>query len=252
MWRATAVAMAGIALLAGCERSPPITKSKAQVSSDTAASQAPATAADLGKAFVATFNMPAPAVVPQANSTADEDPVQFTPQALFQLSPGLWVLISEGTIKDGAHVQYGQLAVSYLTKKDDSYQVVGRWLDVGGGGPFGQVAQWKVRYDLAPNPVIWTTVEDGGMGCQATYHDIISLMPNKAQRSAETIITESSYDGDGDRSRAWKITSTLVPGNKPNAFEIRYTGKVSSVAHYQYVLDGYMQSDGPSKDQLNC
>jgi len=252
MSRTTALSIAGVALLTGCDRSPPITKSRAPVSSDTAASQAPVTAADLGKAFVATFNAPAPAVVPQTDGTPDDEPVKFTPQALFQLSPGLWVLVSAGTIKDGAHVQYGRLAVSYLTKKDDSYQVVGRWLDLGGGGPFGQVAQWKVRYDLAPNPVIWTTVEDGGMGCQATYHDIISLLPNQAQGSGESIITESAYDGDGDPARAWKITSTLMPGPKPNTFEIHYKGKVTGTAHYEYVLDGYAQTDGPSRDELNC
>jgi hypothetical protein len=231
-------------LLVGCDQGHSLSQSKTDLTSKQAQADSAAHAADVADAFVSAFGQAAPVTVTRPADEANGQPAQdleYNPEALMLLSPGVWVLVSDGTIKDGAHVQFGSLAVHYLTKENGKFKVVGQWLNVGGGAAFGQVASWTVRHDLEQNPVIWTTSDDGGQGCEWTSHDWISLLPNKVQLSASNLLTSVGYTADpsqpGDKS--WKTIGVLHPHPEQRAFDIVYTGKSNMTSHYQYVLDGY-------------
>lgn len=212
---------------------------------------------DMLTAFKAAFHAVAPASVDVSDATgypqsSDGTPpgvtaLQFEPAKLFEISPGLFVLISKGTNPGACHAcAGGLLAVHYLKKDGTSFEVLTKSPPLGPRGAFGAAPDFAIRTDLfpAPAPALVVTAGDGGMGCDFTNAEVYELAPAGVKEVVDGgIQLEGSYDDETDRSHDFKFSGVIVPAKADltGAHELPpvsvvYTGSVKGRVNYS---DGF-------------
>ncbi|MDE2340522.1 MAG: hypothetical protein KGL21_05580 [Alphaproteobacteria bacterium] len=141
---------------------------------------------------------------------------------------------------NGAHLEFGHIAIHYLTKEGDAFKVTARLLNAGGGDTFGKTAKWEIRYDLDGVPDIWTNSGFSHMGCSIDSHDLIRLSAGKPELVAQNVTTSLSREPEeGEAASEFKVTGKVIPIKPGEAFNVSYSGRVTGTLHYQYVLENY-------------
>src|SRR4051794_35440072 len=107
----------------------------------------------LAKAFEAAFGRPGPATVAAPPGASDgAEAVTYKPGRLIDAPFGP-VLVSEGEVKDAAHVNGGRIAVAYLHPEGDHFAVLRNFPEAVVTGSSGHVGKWSVSPRLSDWPV---------------------------------------------------------------------------------------------------
>lgn len=157
-------------------------------------SATPASGGDLLRAFSAAFGQPAPYRV----TDKDGSVLEYTPEAFIDVEPGVVALVSKGEEPDGCHACTGTIALHYLRRKADGFEVLGSWPQAGGGADWGKAAPWKLRTDIDDYPVMATEASDMGQGCQVSTVDLIELTPTGPKTVAQNVLTAVDNEREGD------------------------------------------------------
>src|SRR4051812_45594064 len=98
----------------------------------------------LAKAFEAAFGRPGPATVAAPAGASDgAEAVTYRASRLIDAPFGP-VLVSEGEVKDAAHVNGGRIAVAYLHAEGDHFAVLRNFPEAVVTGSSGHVGKWSV------------------------------------------------------------------------------------------------------------
>lgn len=236
----------------------------------------PPSAVDLLSAFKTAFGAPAPvSVTVPSNAGEDQlqamadaaspDPgptqLQFSPGDLFQLSPGLFVLISKGIDPTGCHACGGLLSVHYLKRTADGFEVLSRSGLIGPRAGFGAAPDYTIRTDLFQNPALQVEESDGGQGCGSTVARLYELTPAGLVTRGNSIDLAGSYDGSGG-SKTFDYSGTIMPDKRVEtdtayngtvgpaheviAFKVVYKGSVKGEVHYSPTGDPLQSLTFPS------
>lgn len=195
--------------------------------------------AALKLAFAAAFETP--------QQRVGDDSYTFSPTALYRLDKA-WVLLSEGTGPD-CHACSGWLAVHYLNRTDDGFQLVKGWNDAIPGTSFGGAPEWKMRTDLMAVPVIES--EGGGtwQGYSCSIARLTELTPGGPKPIAERI--PLSYSDAGaivDETKPREVTGTIAEGQRGQSFTVHYKGTVTR--DIPYVRSGATFAPGKGADEI--
>jgi hypothetical protein len=204
----------------------------------------------LAKAFEAAFGRRGSATVDAPAGALDgAQAVTFKPGRLIDAPFGP-VLVSEGEVKDAAHVNGGRVAITYLRPEGDHYAVVRHFPEAIVTGSFGHIAKWSVSPRFSDWPVI---AAEGGGTWQGYTCSTLTLTELRPAGPAEIASIPLSYDDSGakeDASEATKIEGKLVNIVKSQSFDVAYSGNQAFTDHYvsaggAYALEGGAQSRMP-------
>jgi hypothetical protein len=250
--------------IAACSRGTPAhAPAQAPPSAANSTSVAPDTSGiDLLTAFKAAFGVPAPASVDvpanagedqaQATGALGDTPengtsrLQFSPAQLFQLSPGLFVLVSKGVDPVGCHACSGILAVHYLKRTTDGFDLLSQSGPIGPRAGFGAAPDFTIRTDLFPFPALQVQESDGGQGCGSTAARLYELTPGGLVGHGDDIDLAGSYDGSGG-SKSFDYSGTIVPDKRVES-DTAYDGKVGpphEVRAFKVVYKGTINGEVP-------
>jgi hypothetical protein len=221
----------------------------------------PPSAVDLLSAFKTAFGAPAPvSVMVPSNAGEDQlqamtgatspDPgpteLQFSPGDLFQLSPGLFVLISKGIDPTGCHACGGLLSVHYLKRTADGFEVLSRSGLIGPRAGFGAAPDYTIRTDLFQSPALQVEESDGGQGCGSTVARLYELTPAGLVNRGDDIDLAGSYDGSGG-SKAFDYSGRIVPDKRVES-DTAYDGAVGpahQVLAFKVIYTGSVKGEVP-------
>ncbi len=200
--------------------------------------------AEMARAFVAAYGRASPLVVRGedfeeggAYDRFEAPPgTRITPLVLFRLNDSTWVLISQAIFAESICATFGgELQVYYLGQEAGRFVVKSRLLDAKGGQYCAGMADWSIRYDLEPNPVIWTDRTYAHMGTLQRTHDIVSLGPERPEQrgGVQSRIAYFPHEEDYDTGKPeCDIRGDIIPNPARGEFYIRYTGRASKVVDF--------------------
>jgi hypothetical protein len=205
----------------------------------------------LAKAFEAAFGRPGTATVDAPAGASDgAELVTYRPGRLIDAPFGP-VLVSEGEVKDAAHVNGGQIAVTYLRPEGDHYAVVRHFPEAAVAGSFGHVAHWSVSPRFSDWPVVAT---EGGGTWQGYTCSTLTLTELRPAGPAEIATIPLVYDDSGAKTEGEEVTilqGKIVNIVKDQSFDVDYLGGAGFTEHYvrsggAYTLDGGGKSRVPT------
>lgn len=165
--------------------------------------------------------------------------LQYSPSGLVEVAPDLLALVSTGVLPDGCHACGGALAIHYLRRNGNRFEVLGRWYDLGPGGSFGKAPEWKLRRDLFSNAAVETLVTDGAQGCDGSLGGLYELTVSGPVARAEDINLGVSNAGmdEGFQKPVIEYSAEILPGEKGKSFVVRYTGSTRGDVTYGPIPD---------------
>jgi hypothetical protein len=206
----------------------------------------------LAKAFEATFGRPGAATVDAPAGASDgAEAVTYKPGRLIDAPFGP-VLISEGEVKDAAHVNGGRISIAYLRAEGDHYAVVRNFPEAVVAGSFGHVAHWSVSPRFSDWPVVAT---EGGGTWQGYSCSTLTLTELRPAGPAEIATIPLVYDDSGAKTEGEQVTilqGKIVNIVKNQSFDMDYLGGAGFTEHYvrngggAYALDGGGKSRVPT------
>ncbi|MEA3033039.1 MAG: hypothetical protein QOH86_1055 [Sphingomonadales bacterium] len=205
----------------------------------------------LAKAFEAAFGRPGSATVDAPAGASDgAEAVTYKPGRLIDAPFGP-VLVSEGEVKDAAHVNGGRVAITYLRSEGDHYAVVRNFPEAVVAGSFGHVAHWSVSPRFSDWPVVAT---EGGGTWQGYTCSTLTLTELRPAGPAEIANIPLVYDDSGAKSEGDEVTilkGKIVNIVKNQSFDVDYVGGAGFTEHYvrggaAYTLDGGGKSRVPT------
>jgi hypothetical protein len=205
----------------------------------------------LAKAFEAAFGRPGSATVDAPAGASDgAEVVTYKPGRLIDAPFGP-VLVSEGEVKDAAHVNGGRVAVTYLRPEGDHYAVVRHFPEAVVAGSFGHVAHWSVSPRFSDWPVVAT---EGGGTWQGYSCSTLTLTELRPAGPAEIATIPLVYDDSGAKTEGEEVTilqGKIVNIVKDQSFDVDYLGGAGFTEHYvrsggAYTLDGGGKSRVPT------
>lgn len=201
--------------------------------------------AELEAAFRAAYGKASPVTIGAQNAQ-----MTFTPAGLVDVDPstGLQVLVAEGQNKEDCHACAGSLSLHYLKHTPKGFERTGKsGRDQFNGNGFGSPPQWKVRGDLAANPVL--TVETGftGQGYTCASQALVELTPNGAKVRAESVPVEYDDSGVG-RGRVTTLEGHIRPLVTGRSFEVVFRGTGSMRMVYERRGETYETHSKPPPD----
>jgi hypothetical protein len=245
----TAAPIALLAALAACDSgAPPANDVTPQslVAQTTAVSRFRDLPADIQMQVATTAAFPGPE---GATARIGDDIHVFSPQKLAWMGDTA-VLFSGGQTED-CHACTGTLAVHYLKPVDNGLEVVGGWLDAATGTSFGGPPEWRIRTDLAPNPVI--QAEGGGtwQGHSCRYAELVELTPQGPVKLIDGVpLSYADGSGMGDGKPA-DYAGKIEAGEPGASFTVQYSGTRSDKITYRRAGTSYKAAPG-SPDLSGC
>lgn len=233
--------LAAALVLAGCQR-----QEAAKSPGQPALEKPPAqpviyTAADLLTAFKEAYGQPAPV---ETTDDTDQKTI-YNPAALVDITPEIVALIVKGEIPDGCHACSGSDSIFYLRHTGKSFELLGRWPNIGGQAEYGHAADWTQRNDLTKYPALFFTSSGGGMGCDITSSDIVELTPSRPILRAQNVITELEYTpGEGEKTPAQSLKGVLSTTGPNHTLQVIYTGTEKFTL--EFFLDGDKWEPNPT------
>ena len=174
----------------------------------------------LHQAFEAAFGKPAP----YATIDDSDDHVVYAPQALIDLRPGVFALVSKKEIPDGCRRCGGALGVDYLRRTPAGFQRLGHWTNLGGVGEYGHVLPWTLRTDLDDSPTLVTRRDLHEGACSSVKAELIGLRPDKPVKLAE-VTTATSYSASAaEHLPASGVSGAIKPLVKGKSFVVTLSG----------------------------
>ncbi|RZI61332.1 MAG: hypothetical protein EOP94_00920 [Zymomonas sp.] len=115
----------------------------------------------------------------------------YRPEGILPIGSHLAIIAVKTNEK--VHAEPGTLAIQYLNRSGDVFSMSGTRLEVRTGSS-GPIAGWKVRRDLADNPIV--VVEGGGtwQGCTSSGVTLIELTPDRPRTIVDFIPVIYSND----------------------------------------------------------
>jgi hypothetical protein len=205
----------------------------------------------LAKAFEAAFGRAGSASVDAPAGASDgAEVVTYKPGRLIDAPFGP-VLISEGEVKDAAHVNAGRIAITYLRAEGDHYAVVRNFPEAVVAGSFGHVAKWSVSPRFSDWPVV---AAEGGGTWQGYTCSTLTLTELRPAGPAEIANVPLVYDDSGAKTEGEQATilqGKIVNIVKNQSFDVDYLGGAGFTEHYvraggPYALDGGGKSRVPT------
>lgn len=181
-------------------------------------------AANMFVAFKAAYTSPVPyrEMVDHDDGRVD---LQFRPEALLTVSPGIFALVAVGAGENCGRMCSGHLDIFYLRKRNEGFELLGSWRDIGGMSQFGGAPSWAIRNDLFDDPALVVRGANGGGGCGISTGRIVELAPLSPKTVVRDILLSSTGEGGALRSEILSVV-------RNNAIDVRYTGTRSAVVHY--------------------
>ena len=167
---------------------------------------------------------------------------------LVPLGGARYALVSSGE-GGGAHSEAGSITIHYLTKGDESFELVGSWPSLVIGGTFGHPPEWSVRTDLMQGPTLELISGGTWQGYTCGWTSLVELTPKRPIIRADGIITSySSIGALGDSGK--EMEGIIRPGIKSETFVVNYKGSFNSKVTYANVGTVYDPLEPP--DLPNC
>jgi hypothetical protein len=206
----------------------------------------------LAKAFEAAFGSPGAATVDAPAGASDgAQAVTYKPGRLIDAPFGP-VLVSEGEVKDAAHVNGGRIAITYLRPEGDHYAVVRNFPEAVVAGSFGHVAHWSVSPRFSDWPVV---AAEGGGTWQGYSCSTLTLTELRPGGPAEIATIPLVYDDSGAKSEADEATilqGKIVNIVKNQSFDVDYLGGAGFREHYVRTGGAYTLEDGAKSRVPTC
>jgi hypothetical protein len=204
----------------------------------------------LAKAFEAAFGRPGSATVDAPLGVSDgAQVVTYKPGRLIETPFGP-VLVSEGEVKDAAHVNGGRVAITYLRPEGDHYAVVRNFPEAVVTGSFGHVAKWSVSPRFSDWPVV---VAEGGGTWQGYTCSTLTLTELRPAGPAEIANIPLVYDDSGAKTEGEEVTileGKIVNIVKDQSFDVDYVGGAGFTEHYVRAGGGAYTLDGGGKSRV--
>lgn len=178
----------------------------------------------LGAAFAAAFESP--------DQRIGDDTYRFKPAALYRFDNN-WVLLSEGSGPD-CNACSGWLAVHYLARTADGFDVREGWPDAIPGSSYGAPPEWRVRTDLTSAPVIQSEATGMGQGISCGVARLTELTATGPAVRAERIPLDYSNAGTiVNGAAATEVDGVIAAGGeRDRSFVVHYTGTVARDVPY--------------------
>jgi hypothetical protein len=190
--------------------------------------------AEFRTAFSTAFGSPSPLVVTQSLNNGDTETLTYVPDALIDVAPGVVALVSKMHRAFECHVCAGALVIHYLKREGQKFSLLGSWPKIGGEGPYGEPAAWRIRTDLDDVPTLFTTIQDGGQGCYQTWVELIALTPTAPVRQVHFAIkSEYSAGLDQPGPNDFKTTGSIRDVERGKGFSVQYVGKPGLLVRYR-------------------
>ncbi len=146
------------------------------------------------------------------------------------------VRIEEVGLTDGAHVEGGRLAVTYLASGKSYPEAVE-------GGSFGGFGEWSVDDRFSAYPVIVSHSGGTGQGYTCVTTQLTELRP---EGPAELVAFKSHYDNGGVPDRTPEATDgKIVAVERDRGFTVQFTGTQAFTATYTRKGNRYEQQGQP-------
>lgn len=146
------------------------------------------------------------------------------------------VRIEEVGLTDGAHVEGGRLAVTYLATGKSYPEAVE-------GGSFGGFGEWSVDDRFSAYPVIVSHSGGTGQGYTCVTTELTELRPDGP---AKVAAFKSHYDNGGVPDRKPEATDgKIVAVERDRSFTVRFTGTQAFTAVYTRKGNSYEQQGQP-------
>ena len=153
------------------------------------------------------------------------------------------VRIEEVGLKDGAHVEGGRLAVTYLAS-GKSYP------DAVQGGSFGAFGQWSVDERFSAYPVIVSSAGGTGQGYTCSTTQLTELRP---EGPAKLVSFKDHFDNDGGPGgKSESIDGKIVAVERDRGFTVQFTGTRQFTAIYTRKGNSYDLQGGDANQIEGC
>lgn len=175
-----------------------------------------------------------------------EEDVEFTPGKLVWTDDGA-ILISEGRVRDFAHVSSGKLAVHYLRPEGGSFVLVKAFVPAVETGSMGAMSEWGVSSAFGDRPMIYA---EGGGTWQGYTCASTELVELRAGGPARVALIPTTYDNSGsivDDAAAVSYDGKILNIVKGRSFDVRYTGSKRFTDHYVLRGGSYVLAGGASQ-----
>jgi hypothetical protein len=194
----------------------------------------------LDAAFAAAFGAP-DSIVRRVGAV--HEPTRFTPGALIDAPFGP-VLVSGGEVIAPRPDSTGKLAIVYLRSGAAGLEPRRRFVPAIESGSMGRLDDFRVRSDLAPNPVVEVHGHGDWQGVRCGWITLLELRPD-APRELATIpsLYDDSEAGGGVARIAGEI-GDVAPGRE---FEVTYSGSAEFRERYVRRGNAFVLASGKSR-----
>jgi hypothetical protein len=174
--------------------------------------------------------------------------------ASFTFAPGAmrWigsraVLVSPGTGAQDCHACPGRIAVHYLEPEAGGFRVVGEWIEAMGA--WGKPPNWGFTSLLSPQPMLRTSIRDGGQGYFCSVTNFYEFGPEGLREVADV---QTGYSDTGaivpeEDKEATEIEGKIANVVRGRSFDVIYTGSRSFAERYERRGDRYVLASGESQ-----
>ena len=146
------------------------------------------------------------------------------------------IRIEEVGLTDGAHVDGGRLAVTYLATGKSYPEAIE-------GGSFGGFGEWSVDDRFSANPVIVSHSGGTGQGYTCVTTQVTELRPEGPTKLAEF---KSHFDNEGvPGDKPQSTDGRIVRVDRDRSFAVEFTGTQAFTAVYTRNGNSYEQRGQP-------
>ncbi|HEY0413158.1 MAG TPA: SHOCT domain-containing protein [Allosphingosinicella sp.] len=215
-----------------------------------------APAEQIARAFEAAFGAHGSATV-KIDAGKDYGTDSFPEEVRYAPGRLIWatfgpVLISEGEVKDAAHVSAGRIAVHYLRPAADRFEVARAFPSAVVTGSSGKVARWSVSQRFSDWPVIVS--EGGGMwqGYACSWLKLTELRPGGPVHLATIPLSYDDTGAQEDETTATAIEGKMINIVRNQSFDMVYSGARSFSEHWVRSGDAYALAGGGKSAMETC
>lgn len=153
------------------------------------------------------------------------------------------VRIEEVDLDEGAHVEGGRLAVTYLATGKAYPQAVQ-------GGSFGTFGEWSVDQRFSAYPVIVSSAGGTGQGYTCSTTELTELRP---EGPVKLVSYKDHFDNSGVPDRKPEsVDGKIVAVERDRSFSVQFTGTRQFTAVYNRKGNGYELQGGDANALQGC
>jgi hypothetical protein len=205
----------------------------------------------LALASKAVFGSDGPATL-SVDSGKEYHTDHFNEQVTYKPGRLLWpdfgpVLVSEGQVRDAAHVSAGKIGIFYLRADNGAFQVAARYPDAIVAGSFGRVARWRVSNLFTDLPVVYAEGGGTGQGLSCSVATLTEIGPQGPTPLAAIPLSYSNAGAETDPANAVTLRGKVANVVKGQSFDVAYTGTQSFTEHYVRTPSGFTLEGGKTQ-----